>query len=922
MYGPDAREQNEADPDPLQWDLSSISNMDFEYLDWDGVERNDSASMNHATAQDRENLAEKTILPSLQNKMNERTRLAPRVLNRVSFCEDGCVPTPRDEVVERVKFYNPPITVPVVHNAPPADLIGPSEFSAIEPHLFDLSLSPILELSPHEENTSILQAQSNSNTNISTEVTSCLETTNEISNRISSNDQKSNHTVQVAVDTGTIKPETLCPHSLQNQQNVFLGEGEIVTHNKETEDTSDLIINFAKDKVTSVPSPSGIVYTDSHRSLTDDRDRLLNTFGENSKFLVENTEIHLRDCYGMNQGIDMLSTATDSIFHLGAADSGQKGKPSTDITCLDPDLSVDPATRENVNKLKATADVILDDKGKSAEIRGPKTNLEAKKALNKAVDIFDNSMGVMLLNKDKECASKDELCTKGKDMGMKFKVWNESVDIFDTSTDVMLLKEAKDCTNKGKLCTRGKDMSLKYKVPQVMNESVDFFNTSCDTTPQPKSRDGRKEEKVCDEMSDILETSHKIATKPQIFRDSEEHARTQERIQTPKKPTFRAPYKAISESPIIGYPLNRRNITSTPKEAQQKKVLRFGSGYSSDSSDTNDGMAHNSYFKGKNLTEKADTRVREPSLALCRNLVKNKHEFKPKFMSGLSSFKFSVDHMKETQKGEQSCLREKNSTKNAKQLSLKPEFDIQKSLDHSASSTAKATAIMNPWNHTKTEDKYENSFTEKTDELENGKSDITQEINTSAVHSKEPANTVDSGGTCYKTVDKHTRKLSEFRLDQDKQVDPVVSEDTSGTKEGCSLHKAWEADKETSEKANIHVTKHTGAAKSLSKRKNENQAHTTAMIKKKMRVTESHIHCQAGYSSKKAKKRKSKSFRKTTSESQPMSKNKDTRKCLVEDFVICRDDNCKNDREKNRSVQEHAVATECSESTVNLSQVG
>ena len=848
MYGPEveAREQqNEVDPMQHQ-DLTSLSNVDFQHLDWDGTQRNYLSSMNHVTAQGNELLLNKTALPTLQYDTRERTKLAPRVLNRITFSKDSFVPAPQDEIVmEQVKVCNPPTGVSGrCNNIPPADLFELSEFDAIEPHFFDLSLSPILD---EGENAIIPQAESDSNAIITTEVIGCPEITNEVNNTISS----SNYNVQVALETDIVKETTPPPHSLQNLHSVFHGESEIITHDKETGNTSELVINSAIDKVTTVLLPNTTLHTDTHKSLIDEHNhKFLNAAGENSKSRIENTELPLRKHY------DVLNTATDTNFHLEALNARQEEKtPTTEH--VDPCTSTHPVIIESVNKLNTLTDVIHEHKD----------DVSVSK-LDTATDDIN------------ERDARGEISTKLNSKAQE--AWNMSVDIFDTTTDDTLQNEIKECIGKDKLSAKGKDMTPKWKESEAMNESVDIFNSSGDTIPQSKFTGGIKEKIIHHKISDkFVKISHKTSAKLDRFKDSEEHA------QTPKKPTFRAPYKVVSESPIIGYPPNRRNVTSTPKEAQQKKILRFASGYSSDSSDNNDGMKNSTYCKPKSLTTKADSRTGETSL----DLIKRKLEFKPKFISKLSSFKFSVDHKKKNQAGDQSCHK-KNSVETTRQI--KPKFNMKESLNLSVASTVKsniceATNFVKPWNHTKARAEFKNRFTDKTD----GKSDVIQEITMPITHSKAPASTSNSGGTCYKTANKYNKKLDKFRFDIDQPFDPMLSV------------------METSETANSHVTKQSVTAKSSAKRKKENQVHTTARKKKKGQMADSHTPGQDD-NSKKARKKKPSSCKKNKSESFPIEKNKSTKR---------HQDSSDSNSEKNRSSKTQAVVDECSQSTVNLSQV-
>uniref|UniRef100_A0A0P4WGC6 DNA-directed DNA polymerase family A palm domain-containing protein n=1 Tax=Scylla olivacea TaxID=85551 RepID=A0A0P4WGC6_SCYOL len=848
----DVGEQNDADHD-VQQDPSSFPNMDSQ--DWGGVERNYLVSRNHTSPQEREVFVNKTGLSSLQSNMCKSSKmLAPRVLNKVIFSQNSCVQNPHNEVIAKsVKFCSPSTAALVVSDTHPADLIDHNELDAVDPHLFDLSLSPILDLPPYEgENTISLQAQLNNNATVLTEVTSCPETANESENIIPFSDQESNARAEVALNISITKEITSDPHYLQNQQNLYPGEGEIITH--EEIDQKDLV-DLEKNKVTFVSSSNATLYTDNQRSPTEEQNyRLLNAaVGENSKSLEENTE--LGGLCSMNENMSMPNILTAIISHVKAIDAKQEEELPAANKHTDSDVKAHPLTMESVNKLNGDTNGIIEHESESSE-KSANTNLEVQKA------------------------------------------WNESVDIFDKNTDVTLQNKTQECKNKEKLCAEMKDMALKSKDVEAINESAIIFYTTCDATQYTEFTGEEQKNITHNKVSDKSEISHNTDTRSQIIR-SLEHIRAQDRFMTPKKPTFRAPYKIVSESPITGYPLDRRNITSTPKETQQKKILRYSSGYSSD---TSDGIRNTSDFKSKHFTTNGDTSPGEQYPALCLNLVDKKPEFKPKFISKLSSFKFSVDYMKKKQNDGQLYLKEKKSFEATKHLSSKSKITIQESLNLSESSTVKPDICKTTgFIHSKVKLKSDSSFTKITDELESSKSDVIQEINVCATTSKKAANMADSGDAYHNTADKYARKLDKFRFNKDQSVSPAVSGDIPVTKKSCSFQISLEA----SEKVNSHVK-----VKGLAKRKKENQEHVTVR-KRNKNITESHSPCWPNDDSKKTRKRKSSSYSKNLSESLLAKKSKDAKECLS---------SCKNESE-GKSDKNYSVLKDCSQGSANLPQM-
>ncbi|MPC10359.1 hypothetical protein E2C01_002993 [Portunus trituberculatus] len=812
-----AGERRGADHD-LQQDLSSFLNMDSG--DWGEVERNYLVSKNHTTLQDREMFLNRNGMPSLQSNMCKSTKmLAPRVLNRITFSQNSCVQNSHNEVAAKsVKFCGSSVVTSVVSDVHPDNMIAYSELDGVDPHLFDLSLSPILDIPPCEgENTISPTAQLNNNATILTEVTSCPQTANESKNIIPFSDQENSVAAEVVLETNIMKEIIADPQILQNQQNLHLGEGEINVHREEMGGEKDLV-DLEENKITFV-APNVTLYSDNQRSYINEHNyKLLNgAVGKNSKLLEKNTEL---DHFSVNENMNMPSILTASISHVKDIDAEQVDELPTTVKHTDSDASAHPLILESMNKFNADTDGIMEHKSEHSK-KNTNMNLELQKACNESVDI-----------------------------------------VLYKNTDVTVHNKTQECNIKEKLCTEIKDTTLESEDVQTINENAVIFNTSCDATHYSEFIGEEQENIIHNKVSDKSEILHKTrCARSQIIRNLE-HTTIQDRFITPKKPTFRAPYKVVSESPIIGYPLDRRNITSTPKETQKKRILRFGSGYSSDSSDTSDGTRDMSDYKIKHFTTNGDMRPEQyPAVGL--NLVEKKSEFKPQFISKLRC-KFSVDNMKRKWNDRQLCLKEKNPTE-----ATNPRMTLQESLNPSELSTVNpdmcnTTGFM----HSKTKNRYECSFTKTRDELESNK---------------------------------YARKLDKFRYNKDQSVSPAVSGDIPRTKKGCSFQTSKEADG----KVSSHVKE-----KGLAKRKKENQEHVTVRKRNKS-ISESCSPSQTKDDSKKTRKRKPNSFSKNSSESQQAKKNKDAEGCL---------NNCKNKSKKSKS-DKNSVLKDSSQGLVDLPQV-
>ncbi|XP_050716052.1 uncharacterized protein LOC126998427 isoform X2 [Eriocheir sinensis] len=840
MFGPqmNGREHSEADPNSLQQDFASLLNVDFEHQNWDEIDQNVLTIENSATAIDNKRLPiSKTSQPNLQKSL--KRKLAPRIVNKVSFLEDNFEPTPQDELmIQQMELCDPHDIILGESHAPPTDLLAPDDFTVIEPHLFDLSLSPIMDPTPKEaENTNVSHDRSGQCIDFPSGVTGSLQTSNIVDNRVLLDHQNSNFRIQDAAGSGIDKPIITNQCSLQNQQHAYHKEAKTGTcSEKEVQpiiqgetrkDLRRLEVNIVKDNVTSFPLSDA---TNTHANSFNDKDgRSL----QNSNFIVEHLEENINN-HDMNHHVSMFSAANKVINQQENVTTGKEGKIDR---CSDEDHVVRQG-RKNTSH-----DVFLQQEDKVPEMRSLKINLEAQE----------------------DC--------------------NESVDMFNITTDT-LQTEPRDPI---RFEESQKDVGPQLEDPQALNQSVDIFSTPKYNISLSKAIRGRKEDKTRDKSSKELQlSSSRTFTEPSLLRSLEKRDETLDKGHALKTPHFKAPYKVVSGSPFIGYPSDRKNVTSTPKEAQQKKVRRFGSGYSSDSSETKETMKDNNDPKSpkrsayKHFTLRADAGVERTCSDSGQNsLPKRKLEFKPKFMSRLSSFKFSVSPSKKAKTDIPLCSKSKN----------KPNINAQDSLNFPARSIAKSNGSkgdtsVNLQNPILAEPESGKSFLKKRQEI----SDIMEHINKSL--SKQPDSAVGDDTCKKKSIGKPSGELDETPCNKDPS-EPFA------LKKICS---------ESNKKAKLS-TEVKGSAK---KRKKEDKEHKETAKKKKTKSTENHY---------KEKNCKLKGVGKKTLDSKVASKEKSTKSFPSEDVEShIKDSSNTGAKQSSRSVQKSAVCTECSQDTLTSSQ--
>lgn len=834
------REHSKVDPNPLQQDFVSLLNVDFEHQNCDGIDQNVLTIENSATVTDNKRLPiSKTSKPSFQKSL--KRKLAPRIVNNVSFSENNFEPTPEEELmIQQMELCDPHDIILGESHAPPTDLLAPHDFTVIEPHLFDLSLSPIMDPTPKKaENTHVSHDRLGQCIDFPSGVTGSLQTSNTVDSKVLLDHQNTNFRIQDAAGSGIDKPIITNQCSLQNQQHAYHKEAETGTcSEKEVQpiiqgetriDWRRLEVNIIKDNVTSFPLSDA---TNTHANSFNDKDsRSL----QNSNLIVEHLEENINN-QDMNHHASMFSAASNVINQQENGTTGKEGKSDR---CSDEDHVVQQG-RKNTSH-----DVSLQQEDKVPEMRSLKINLEAQEDCNESADMF-----------------------------------NITTDTLQTGPrDPIRFEESQ------------KDVGPQLEDRQALNQSVDIFSTPKYNISLSKAVRGRKEDKTRDKSSKELQpSSSRTFTEPSLLRGLEKRDETLDKGHTLKTPHFKAPYKVVSGSPFIGYPSDRKNVTSTPKEAQQKKVRRFGSGYSSDSSDTMETMKDNNdpkSFKGftyKHFTLRADSGVERTCSASGQNsLPKRKLEFKPKFMSRLSSFKFSVSPSKQAKTDIPSCSKSKN----------KPNVNDQDSSDFPARSIAKSNGSkgdtsVNLQNLILAERESGKSFLKKRQEV----SDIMEHINKS--HSKQPDSAVGDETCKKKSIGKPSGEFDETPGNKD-------SSEPFALKKICS---------ESNKKVKLPMVV-KGSAK---KRKKEDKEHKGTAKKKKTKFTDNH---------NKEKNSKLKSVIKKTLNSKVVSKPKSTKSFPSEDVKShIKDSSNTGAKQSSRSVQNSAVCTECSQDTLTSSQVG
>lgn len=837
MFEPqlNGREHSEGNPHTPTQEPASVLSVDFEHQDWDEIDV--TTGRNSATADNSKLLMNNSSKPNLKKSL--KRKLAPRIVNTVSFCDDTFEPTPQDDLImQQMKLYDPHDIIQGESNAPPTDLLAIEDFTIIEPHLFDLSLSPILDPTPKEpENTSVSHDQSGQCTDFPSGVTESLQTSTIKDNGVLLEHQNTNLRIQDAAVSGIDKPIIIDHCSLQNQQYAYHKtktgtctekEVQAIFQGERGKDLKNLEVSITRDNVTFFTVSDA---TNTHAHIFNNKD----IRSQNSNLIVEHLEENFNK-HDKNHHESMFHAANSVINQQENVTTGKEGKTTR---CSDEDHVVQLGIK-NVSH-----DVFPQQKEEVAEMRSFKVNLKPEMASNESVDTY-----------------------------------SITTDTLQTEPMVSIRFEESQ-----------KDCGSQLEDPQALNHSVDIFTTPRYNISLSKAVGGRKEDKTHDKSSKELQpSSSRTFIEPSLLRGVEKHDETLDRGHTLKTPHFKTPYKVVSGSPFIGYPSDRRNVTSTPKETQQKKVRRFGSGYSSDSSDTKETMKSNKDPKSpkgsasKHFTSTDNAAVeRMCSTSGQNSLPKRKLEFKSKFMSRLSSFKFSVSPSKKTKNDILSCCKSKN----------KPTINGQDSLNFPAGSIAKSNSSK------------ANTFVDIQNlipaEPESVKSLLKKRHEVSVIkeHNKKSFSKQPDGAVCDDTFKKKSIWKPSGELDE-----------TPGNKDLSELFALRKISSETNEKANLSVVV-KGSAK---KRGKEDKVHKDKTKKKKTKSTENHY---------KEKNSNLKSVKKKTLASKIASETKST-KSFPSDNAESHIKVSSNTgaKKSSKSVQKSSVHTECSQNTLTSSQVG
>lgn len=853
MFRPqiNAREHSEVDAYPLQEEFASFFNTSFELQDWDELDQNELSHGNPAIATDNIGLPiNKTSKANLQKSVERR--LAPRGVNKVSFSEDNLEPAPQDELtVQQMESCNPPSNILRESHAPTVDPLASDDLTLIEPHLFDLSLSPIIDPTPMEaENTTDSHDQLQQCTDISIAITECPKTSSIPINR--NLPDQNNLTMQDISSRDIDKSLTTNQYSLPHQQHTNCEEAktgtysekevQLIIQDKTGKDLKGLEVNIAKGNVSSFHL-SEATNTHANSFQGEDSQSL-----QNPNLIVEHFEENIAN-HDKNHHVGMSGAANNVIIQQKNMGTGKEVKP---IRCSDEDQFAQQARKNTSN------DDFLQQEAKVNEIRSQdfRTNVESN------------------FKPQEDC--------------------NESVDIFNVTADT-LQTEAR---NTVRFEERLKDVGPQFESPQALDETVDIFSTPKYNISLSNAIHGRKEDKANDNSpKEFQPSSSRTFTKPSVPRVLEKDNKILNKGHILKKTHFKAPYKAVSGSPFIGYPPDRKNVTSTPKEAEEKKVRRLGSGYSSDSSDMNDTVRGNNDPKSpkgsayKHFTAKTGAKLGRTCSALGQDsLVKRKLEFKPKFMSKLSSFKFSVLPSKKA-KIDIPSYNISNITPNMK-VQDSPNISVQSTPKSNGSVEYTSVNLRNP--------------TQAAAELGKGLFKGRQEVSetmedTNESQSEMPDRAIVVSACNKKHIEKHAGKLDKVQRNRDLS-EPLALKKT-----------CLESNKKT---------KFSGVVKaSAKKRKKEDKTHKEIAKKKKTKSNENNISSNDDMN-KKEKTNKVKCVRKKTLKNKAGNKAKNTKGCPNKDTESHAEDSSNTGAKQSKNVQKSVVSTETSQDTSFISQVG
>ncbi|XP_042223268.1 uncharacterized protein LOC121867423 [Homarus americanus] len=251
------------------------------------------------------------------------------------------------------------------------------------------------------------------------------------------------------------------------------------------------------------------------------------------------------------------------------------------------------------------------------------------------------------------------------------------------------------------------DVSEKCSIPSVLasagnrNTAVTGFEvdlvkdpdtsgTNKNARPQPKFASNTnstnwqvKERETHEELFVVKLGATKVSeletstSKPSLFvKDNSKHKQENIFPLQSRKSTFKVPFKRVSESPIVGYPVNKKHITSTPKDMYQSKLKGFGKSGERHSSSSSAG-AFNIKGKEKGLhthhqpcagqetqplsklqhpwTEARDAGFDEASVS------KKQFALKSKFLKKLKDFKIPTRNPQFSQSVNSHCLHNNNN---------------------------------------------------------------------------------------------------------------------------------------------------------------------------------------------------------------------------------------------------------------------